>query len=181
MEKLMESAFWANIFKRKSEAQKSLSDILKSIPIFGGLNGRELKKVEQIAHLRNYRAQEVVFRQNEPGVGMYVIRSGKVDIVHNLGESSTRHLAHLGAGDFFGEMALWDETPRSASAVAAEPSELIGLFRPDLLDLIERNPRQGIKILLPLLQLLGERLRRTNEALHAVSRSREGDAGEAET
>lgn len=177
----MESPFWANIFKKESEAQKSLSDILKSIPIFGGLNGRELKKVEQIAHLRNYRAQEVVFRQNEPGVGMYVIRSGKVDIVHNLGKSSTRHLAHLGAGDFFGEMALWDETPRSASAVAAEPSELIGLFRPDLLDLIERNPRQGIKILLPLLQLLGERLRRTNEALHAVSRSREGDAGEAET
>jgi len=176
----MESAFWANIFKKKSEEQKSLSDILKSIPIFSTLNGRELKKVEQIVHLRNYQAQEVVFRQSEPGVGMYVVRSGEVDIVYDLGKSSAQQLAHLEVGDFFGEMALWDEAPRSASAVAVEPSELIGLFRPDLLDLIERNPRQGIKIILPLLQLLSERLRRTNEALHAVSRSHEGDVGEAE-
>jgi len=177
----MESAFWANIFKKNSETQKSLSDVLKSIPIFSSLTGRELKKVEQIVHLRNYRAQEVVFRQNEPGVGMYVIRSGQVDIIYNLGKASARPLAHLEAGDFFGEMALWDEAPRSASAVAVEPSELIGLFRPDLLDLIERNPRLGIKIILPLLQLLGERLRRTNEALHAVSRAYEGEAKEVES
>ena len=81
----MESAFWANISKKKSEEQKSLSDILKSIPIFSTLNRRELKKVEQIVHLRNYRAQEVVFRQSEPGVGMYVVRSGEVDIVYDLG------------------------------------------------------------------------------------------------
>jgi CRP-like cAMP-binding protein len=176
----MESAFWANILRKKSEAEKTLSDILKRIPIFSGLNGRELKKVEQIVHLRNYREQEIVFRQNEPGVGMYAIRSGKVDIVNDLGKTSARSLAHFEAGDSFGELALLDEAPRSASAVAGEPSELIGLFRPDLLDLIERNPRLGVKIILPLLQLLGERLRLTNERLHALSQSSEEEPEEVE-
>ena len=176
----MENAFWGNIFRKKSEAAKSLSDILKSIPIFSGLSGSELKKVEQIVHLRNYRDQEVIFRQNEPGVGMYAIRSGKVDIVYDLEKSSARSLAHLEAGDFFGEMALLDEAPRSASAVAGEPSELIGLFRPDLLDLIDRNPRLGVKIILPLSKLLGERLRLTNESLHALSKSSEEEPEEVE-
>ncbi|MCD6335437.1 MAG: cyclic nucleotide-binding domain-containing protein [Candidatus Latescibacteria bacterium] len=176
----MENAFWSNIFKKKPEAEKSLSDILKSIPIFSGLSGSELKKVEQIVHLRNYRDQEVIFRQNEPGVGMYVIRSGEVDIVYDWGKPSARTLAHLETGDFFGEMALLDETPRSASAVAMEPSELIGFFRPDLLDLIERNPRLGVKIILPLSKLLGERLRRTNEKLQALSQFSEGEPEEIE-
>ena len=176
----MESAFWANILRKKSEAEKNLSDILKRIPLFSGLNGRELKKVEQIVHLRNYRDQEVIFRQNEPGVGMYAIRSGKVDIVSDFGKSSARSLAHFETGDFFGELALLDEAPRSASAVAGEPSELIGLFRPDLLDLIERNPRLGVKIILPLLQLLGKRLRLTNERLHALSQSSEKEPEKVE-
>ncbi len=176
----MESAFWSNVLRKKSEAGKSLSDMLKSIPIFSGLSKSELKKVEQIVHLRNYRKQEVVFRQNEPGVGMYAIRSGKVDIVYDLEKHSARPLAHFETGDFFGEMALLDEAPRSASAVAGEPSELIGLFRPDLLDLIDRNPRLGVKIILPLSKLLGERLRLTNERLHALSQSSEEELGEVE-
>ncbi|MFH1006698.1 MAG: cyclic nucleotide-binding domain-containing protein [Candidatus Latescibacterota bacterium] len=173
----MENDFWANILRQKTEAKKNLSDILKSIPIFGDLNRSEIKKVEQIVHLRSYRTQEVIFRQNEPGVGMYVVRSGKVDIIYNYGGPSARSLAEFEAGDFFGDMALLDEAPRSASAVAMETSELIGFFRPDLLDLIERNPRLGMKIMLPLLQLLGERLRRTNERLHAFSRQESEEAG----
>ena len=120
-------------------------------------------------HLRRFRPGEEVFREGEPGVGMYIIRSGGVDIFQRGEDGSEQHLAHLETGDFFGELALLDEAPRSATARATESTELWGIFRPDLMDLIQRDPRLGLKIVLPLARLVGERLRRTNELLKRVS------------
>ena len=79
-------------------------------------------------------------------------------------DSSTT-FASLKSGDFFGELALLDEEPRSASAVSTQPSTLIGFFRTDLLTLMKRSPELGNKILLNLSRVLGERLRRTNQEL----------------
>jgi CRP-like cAMP-binding protein len=73
--------------------------------------------------------------------------------------------AQLCSGDFFGELALLDEEPRSAMAEAQEPSKLIGFFRTDLLTLMHRSPELGNKILINLSRVLGERLRQTNIAL----------------
>jgi CRP-like cAMP-binding protein len=169
----MEAAnvFWKNIF-RKSVRDSSIKSLLKQTPLFSNLTHGELEKVESIVHSRTYSDQELIFRQGDVGVGMYVVKSGMVDIVHNVGGVS-RKLAHLEADDFFGEIALLDEAPRSASAIACGPTEVIGFFRPDLLDLVERAPRLGIKILLNLAQLVAIRLREVNEALTAVTHSDE--------
>ena len=97
-----------------------------------------------------------------PAEGMYVILDGQVSIIDPDSETI---FATLESGDFFGELALLDEEPRSASAVAKIPSRLIGFFRTDLLTLMKRSPELGNKILINLSRVLGERLRRTNQEL----------------
>lgn len=96
---------------------------------------------------------------------MYIIVRGTVDIVCGPG----RHiLAELHDGDFFGELALIDESPRSATAVTTMPGELLFFFKPELLDLINRNPKLGGKILFKLAWTIGERLKSTNEQIREL-------------
>ncbi len=154
-----EDTYWSNIFRKQQKQEKSIYTVLKRIPIFQDLNLRELKAVERILHRRTYRPEEIIFNENEPGLGMYIIESG---VVHIMAGKGDKLLAVLSQGDFFGEMALLLETPRTASAKAAEPLKMLGFFQPDLFGLLERNPRTGNKILQRLAQIIAERLRQNN-------------------
>jgi CRP-like cAMP-binding protein len=138
----------------------SIEAILQGIPIFEDLSRRELAAIERILHEREYQTDEVIFRQDEPGMGMYIIASGTVTIVS---EPSSMKWSELGRGEFFGELALLDEHPRSATAVAKTPCKILGFFQPDLFALIDRNPRLGVKIVIRLARMIGARLRRANE------------------
>src|SRR5215471_14877606 len=71
---------WANIFRFGSRNQP-LSEILHNIPLFQGLTPKELRILEHAVHVRTYQPEESVFSEGEPGAGMYVIRSGRVDIL----------------------------------------------------------------------------------------------------
>jgi CRP-like cAMP-binding protein len=148
--------YWTNIFKRSHIVEESIFSVLKRIPIFKDLTYKELKSVERILHRRTYKADEVIFNENEPGVGMYIIESGKVHIT--LGKEG-KLLVLLSNGDFFGEMALILEGHRTASAIAKEPTKLLGFFQSDLFNLLETNPKTGNKILQHLAQMIAERLR----------------------
>ena len=96
---------------------------------------------------------------------MYIIVAGEVQITQVGEDGVQQQLATLTGGDFFGEQALLDESPRTASAYANEPCRIIGFFRPDLLELIESNPRSGLKIVMRLSQMISVRLRHTNRLL----------------
>lgn len=154
------NSLWANIFRPKPLA--GTHALLKRVPMFRDLDRRELTELEKILYRRQYDADEVIFRQDDPGVGMYVIESGRVAVIQ---ESTGRTLAELGTGDFFGEIALLNETPRSARAVATTPAVLYGLFQAELNDLVQRNPRLGVKLLVPLARNLGSRLIHADERL----------------
>jgi CRP-like cAMP-binding protein len=157
------ASLWNNIFRPRPAAGKHA--LLRRVPMFADLDWRELDEVEKILYHRTYDAGEVIFRQTDPGVGMYVIERGRVAIVH---EPTGRPLAELVDGDFFGEIALLNETPRSARATATAPTTLYGLFQPELYDLFERLPRLGVKLLLPLAQILGARLIRADDELQTL-------------
>jgi CRP-like cAMP-binding protein len=88
-----------------------------------------------------------------------------VNIVEENEQNAVKTLAVLKDGAFFGDLALLDEAPRSASAIADDSCDILGFFRPDFLDLLYRKPKLGIKILIALSRIIGERLRRTNEQL----------------
>ena len=151
-------ALYINYFKKQIDNDPILK-ILNHVPIFEHLSAKELKNIGRLTHERLYKKNETIFKKLAPAEGMYVILEGKVEI--NDPDSGNVY-AKLETGDFFGELALLDEEPRSASAIAAASSRLIGFFRTDLLTLIERSPELGNKVLLNLSRVLGERLRKTN-------------------
>ena len=145
---------WSNIF-RNDEASEDTRSLLKNTKIFASLSKRELDAIDRIVYKRFYEAGEPVFRQGDPGIGMYIIRQGTISIVQMPAHLI---LAELQAGDFFGEIALLNETPRSASAIAKTNCDLLSISQPDLLGLFKRNPRLGVKVLIALSQITGQRV-----------------------
>ena len=156
--------FWSNVFRRGPRQENELYDLLGKVPIFADLSRREFEKIEGILHRRNYGVDEYIVKEGDMGVGMYVVLSGEVDIVQKS-DTGEVTLATFGPGDFFGDQALLEESPRTASAIARESCRTVGFFRPDLLELIERNPHLGLKIIMRLSQMISVRLRQTNRLL----------------
>jgi len=152
---------YKNFFRNKNSSDPVLK-ALERVPIFENLSIKELKNITKLTHEREYKINEHIFKKHAPAEGMYVILNGKIEIKD---PDSGNIFAKLYSGDFFGELALLDEEPRSATAVSTEPSRLIGFFRTDLLTLIKRYPELGNKILLNLSRVLGERLREANKKL----------------
>ncbi len=163
----MSKFLWENIIRRKT---KEIRDLLRENILFQDLTPKELQFVANIVHLRKYRTDEVIFHQAELGVGMYIIVDGSVNItaedtrLKDTSANSDHVIAKLEPGDFFGETSLVEENgKRSATATANENTNLIGFFKPDLLEILERNPRVGVKITLRLSEVLGRRLKETTE------------------
>ena len=161
-------AVWGNIFKRKASEEETTMAILKWVPLFKNLKNSSLREFEKLLHRRTYKADEAIFWEGEPGVGMYIVQEGTVAIYKGSSEKEREELAKLAQGEFFGELALLDESPRSATAMALEDSKILGLFRPDLLELIDRKPRLGNQFLFNLSLLIGERLKHTNDELQTL-------------
>lgn len=164
MSELARSNLWYNFFRAREKEDNSLETLLSKVPIFSQLTDRELRSVGSIVHRRKYSANEQIFSQGDPGLGMYVIEKGEVEIVY-CDNGTEKILAVLKAGDFFGELSLLDESPRSATAVAKTDSSIIGFFKPDLINLLDRSPKAGTKILFKLGEVIGTRLRITDEQL----------------
>ena len=140
-------------------------EIIENIPIFEGLSKKGYKLISSILHLREYGKGELIFNEGEAGNGMYIIQKGKVKVYSKNKNDEEMIYAILFDHDFFGEVSLVDQGPRSATAIAEEDSILFGFFKPDLLTLIEKNPKIGTKILLNLSSFMGLRLRETNRKL----------------
>ncbi len=157
---------WDNIFKNKNK-KESVAQKLKENVLFRDLGSQELRLLNKIVHVRRYRPGEPVFSQGEVGVGMYIIASGSInifieEITTDTDAPKQSFVTRLQDGDFFGELSLVEEGgKRSASAIAQEESMLIGFFKPDLIEIMGRNPAAGVKILFRLAEVLGYRLKET--------------------
>ncbi len=161
---IIRSSFWSNLFGTSSGAM-DLRNTLLAIPIFKGLSGREISLITNIMHERNYLSGEYIFYQGDPGIGMYIIREGTVEIKRVFENKETLSLALLNKGDFFGELALIDGEKRSASGIAVEDTKVAVIFKPDLDEFVEKFPKTGTKILQGLNQVIIARLRKLNEDL----------------
>lgn len=148
---------WNNIFRKKLD-EESLAFFLRNLPIFSELSPSALSSLEKLVHVRSYKAHETIFEEGDPGSGLYMIRSGSVQIYACDKNGNDDELARLTPGDFFGETTLTAPAPRSASARTMEVTELVGLFRSDILELAERKPTISSGILLGLTRVVSERL-----------------------
>ncbi len=167
-EKKSPDSFWGNIFRQPGTPDEDVISTLQQIPIFSEMNKAELREFQKIMHRRVFRENEPIFWEGEPGVGMYIVQSGSVGIYKITPDRGKEEIAILHAGEFFGELALLDESPRSATCISREKSTIIGLFRPDLFNLLEKKPRLGNKFLYKLAVVIGERLKSTNRELHLL-------------
>lgn len=158
---------WNNIFRKKHD-ESTLAYFLNNLPMFSELNGRELNLLEKMVHVRNYRPAETVFEEGDPGTGMYMIRSGSVGIFVKNPQGEDEELATLGPGDFFGETTLTAPAPRTATARTHEQTELVGLFRADLLEMVERYPTMISRILIGLTRIISERLQTASMEIRAL-------------
>lgn len=142
---------WENFFSRRSVVvQESLERMLGRIPVFSLLRAKELRALARLVHVRHFELGEVVIRCGVAQSGLYLIRSGSVHIVRDAPDGSRQVVGTLGPPELLGEFALLDDTPRSTSIIAAEASELIGFFKPDLTDILATNPGMGCMIVLRL-------------------------------
>ena len=157
-------------FKDKLKPKRSQAQlVLSKVNIFSSLSWSEIKLIESAVHIRNYAPGEAIFKQGDPGSGMYIIIDGKVGIFLDIPGQEPKQLSQLGDGDFFGEIALLDASPRTAGATALENSTIIGFYRPDLMEILKTRPALGAKILLALSEVLAVRLRSTNTQLVKAS------------
>jgi len=160
--KTVHSSFWANIFNYPTE-KSDLQFSLQSIPLFESLGKRDLSLILNIIHSRSYLTGEYIFYQGDPGIGLYVIREGKVRIIRADEDDNEIELAIFSKGDFFGELAMVDGEKRSASAVAKTDVRAAVIFKPDLDEFIEKYPKKGINILFGISKIIATRLRLLNE------------------
>ncbi|MES2854564.1 MAG: cyclic nucleotide-binding domain-containing protein [Bdellovibrionota bacterium] len=167
---------WDNLFRKKKNADDTRTTLRENF-LFQDLTDRELRFIENIVHVRRYHAGEMIFRQAEVGVGMYIIVAGRVEIFvsdrESLSEANREiFITQLLTGDFFGELSLVEENGRrTASALAREETVLIGFFKPDLIEILSRNPDAGIKITFRLAEVLGRRLKETTEKVSDLRRA----------
>ncbi|HEX7706649.1 MAG TPA: Crp/Fnr family transcriptional regulator [Thermoanaerobaculia bacterium] len=139
--------------------------LFRRFPLFADLDERELAAIAAVAKTRRYSKDDVIFYEDETGDIFYVIREGKVKVTMISPEGKEIILSMLGPGDFFGEMALLDDEPRSATIVATEPVELITIWRNDFLQILADNFVMTRKVLAEL----SKRLRSASSRIESLA------------
>lgn len=155
------SSFWQNIFKASGN-QHRIFELLKSFPGFAELKKREIREIQKIVQFREFLANETIFYQGDPGFSMFIIDKGTVEIIYNMKNGQKQDLATLYSGDFMGEMNVILEGKRTASAVAKTNTKVLIIFRPDLIEIINKDYPLGVKILFGFSKILVEKLRNLN-------------------
>jgi CRP-like cAMP-binding protein len=141
--------------------------ILKDLEIFADLDGAALMELGHFFKERVYEHQELIFEEASIGNSMMVIASGEVRVTQKSETNAEEALVVLKKGDIFGEMALFEDLPRSAATIAHTSAITLEISREDFLNYIHKNSEDGVKILFKLGRILSARLRETDMKLKA--------------
>jgi hypothetical protein len=149
------------IFKKNDEQLRKAKILSRTRP-FENCTARELKTVADVCGFQEMEPGDMLVKKGDEGRGLYVLETGQVSVMFKEeGEVVTK----IGAGDFFGEMALLDEKPRAATVSCDAPGRLLFLSRRDFFKLLRENQKLAAKILFALSHTLSNRLRKTNLSL----------------
>jgi CRP-like cAMP-binding protein len=139
------------------------TSFFRKLPLFADLDDRELASVAAVAKTRRYAKDDVIFHADESGDVFCLIREGQVKVTMISPEGKEIILAILGPGEFFGEMALLDDEPRSATVVATEP--LVTIWRSDFLQILQEN----FSITRKVLAEISRRLRSASNRIESLA------------
>ena len=139
----------------------SIEDTLAQVPLFSQLSRRALRRLARGTISRDFGKGDVIVKEGEQAVALYLVLSGRVEVVKQAEGANPQVQGILGSGDFFGEMALIDDYPRSATVRALEDTECLELWRWDFRYELHRSPSIAVE----MLPDLSRRLRQTNTQL----------------
>lgn len=140
-------------------------ELLQSVPIFSDLDNAGIETLSRVVARKVYPKDGVVFFENESGDSLFMILSGRVKVTILGDDGREIILTVLGPGDFFGEMSLLDNEPRSATAIVTEETELVSLQRADFESVLADNK----EIALGLIRVLTQRLRRADQQIETLA------------
>jgi CRP/FNR family cyclic AMP-dependent transcriptional regulator len=126
---------------------KETADFLAKVPLFQELKGRQLESLAKTMVSQDYEADQDIVIQGESGVGLFIIVSGGADVVHVRADGTKTVVNVLDPTDFFGELALLTEGPRTASVIATEPTQCLVLTRWNFLAVLKSDADMAISIL----------------------------------
>ena len=141
------------------------ASFFRKFDLFAELDDRELSQIAAVAKSRRYAKDDVVFHADESGDIFCLIREGQVKVTMISPEGKEIILTMFGPGEFFGEMALLDDEPRSATVVATEPLDVVTIWRSDFLQILQENFSIAKKILAEL----SRRLRKMSNRIESLA------------
>ena len=147
-----------------------IAEFLQNVRLFREVDRPALLALTARLHERRLRRGQVLFREGDQGEEMFLVRDGSILVSKAVTGKVEQVLARFGPGDFFGEMSLFDRSPRSATIQAESEATLLALDRDNLSDLIEVNPRAAAAFFHGLVQVFIERLRASGELVAEITR-----------
>ena len=139
----------------------SIADALSEVWLFSGVSKEHLEKLAAFTFSRDYKSGDMIVEEGRTGNGLYIIVSGQVEVVKALNTERATRLATLSKGEFFGEMALLGEFPRTATVRALTDVACVGVDRWLFLNQLGKDPQLAIT----MLQAMAGRLRTTDANL----------------
>jgi CRP-like cAMP-binding protein len=138
---------------------------LRVIPMFSGVSDEALESIASLLIERSFPKHKTIVEEGAPGDYMYIIVEGRVKVTKLSGDGREKILELLEVGDFFGEMSLFDDAPRSASVKGLSQVRILALARNDFLRLLARSPDLALSVI----QELTRRLRQVDEQASSLS------------
>ena len=131
-------------------SKKQKTDLLRRVELFSDVSARALGAIADATVDIEYSSGQYIVRQGQIGTGFYLVADGRVRVIRG-----SDVVAELGPGEFFGELSVLDQAPRTAHVVAVEPTICLALASWDFTKILEQNP----KIALSVLRMMAQRLR----------------------
>lgn len=159
---------YQRVFEREEDARtQAIANVLEQTDVFQELSRSALAELADCIHHREYRRDEYLYYENDPGMGAYIIQQGSVRLLAEDEDGAVHELHRVGEGEVIGLLSLVNNLPRMETAQAVIDTRVLGFFRPDLNGLLKRHPRVGAQVMMVLARELA---RREAELIRRLSR-----------
>lgn len=150
------SRLYKRVVRRRLDPRtREIADALRAVPALSDLSSRAVYAMAGVAHRRTYQRGEVLYCEGDPGLGLYVVESGRVRLIADGSPDGNIELGEIGKHEMVGGLSLLGDFERLETAETLVETSVLGFFRPDLKNVMRRDPKAGGEIAIALARDLG--------------------------